>query len=121
MPEYLSLLVYFMEKPSQESEQFVILFDMDGWRFCHSLHLRKVHAHISTLQARLLAPAHATTHRLRSPPPAWLGAQGCLRAECGADACPSEAAAALWHLPSGACPKSLIPLPCAPRSTTQSG
>ena len=34
----------------QVAEQFVFLFDMAGWRISHGLHLRKVHAHITTLQ-----------------------------------------------------------------------
>jgi hypothetical protein len=33
------------------AEQFVVLYDMEGWRLSHSFHLRKVYAHISTLQA----------------------------------------------------------------------
>ena len=43
----------------QVAEQFVVLYDMEGWRLSHSFHLRKVHAHISTLQARSPAAAHA--------------------------------------------------------------
>ena len=43
----------------QVADQFVVLYDMEGWRLSHSFHLRKVHAHISTLQARSPAAAHA--------------------------------------------------------------
>jgi len=50
VPEFLALLVYFLERLGQVAEQFVFLYDMQGWRLSHSLHLRKVHAHISTLQ-----------------------------------------------------------------------
>ena len=47
----------------QVAEQFVVLYDMEGWRLSHSFHLRKVHAHISTLQARSPAAAHADASR----------------------------------------------------------
>ena len=59
---------------SQVAEQFVFLYDMQGWRLSHSLHLRKVHAHISTLQARFCL------QRPIRPPAALEGrarAQGC--------------------------------------------
>lgn len=50
VPEFLSLLVYFLEWLGKVAEQFVVLYDMEGWRLSHSFHLRKVYAHISTLQ-----------------------------------------------------------------------
>ena len=50
VPEFHALLVYFLERLGQVAEQFVFLFDMAGWRISHGLHLRKVHAHITTLQ-----------------------------------------------------------------------
>ena len=54
----------------QVAEQFVVLYDMEGWRLSHSFHLRKVHAHISTLQARSPAAAHAdATPSLPMPTP----------------------------------------------------
>ena len=61
----------------QVAEQFVVLYDMEGWRLSHSLHLRKVYAHISTLQVHSAAAAHAHAHATRC------SARGARRAGAG--------------------------------------
>ena len=50
LAEYTAMVTFFLERSARVCQWFTVLFDMEGWRFSHGLHLRKVKSLISTLQ-----------------------------------------------------------------------
>jgi len=50
LEEYVSFVIYFLERQAQMGERFIVIFDMAGWKFSYALQLRKTGALIKTLQ-----------------------------------------------------------------------
>ena len=48
--EYERFMIYILEGTCQQSEQFVVLFDMRGWKLWHAMYMRNISRLFATLQ-----------------------------------------------------------------------
>jgi len=47
---WLQFIAFLAERTTASADRFITIFDMDGWRLSHAMHLGKIHGMISVLQ-----------------------------------------------------------------------